>query len=84
MSGVVANKKNSESKFGVVEYQNSTDRVQYHGLMPQEKVQTIRVKMFVRVRTYDDATDTFSMRTERVPTSKTDWWHTRLHFISKD
>ena len=68
----------------VVEYQNSTDRVCYHALRPQEKVQTIRLKLFVRVRAYNDLTDDFTMKTLECPTEKTDWWHTRLHFVSKD
>ena len=79
--------KNGETQIiapSVVEYQNSTDRVQYHALMPQEKIQTIRLKMFVRVRTYDAAEDAFSMNVLECPTAKTDWWHTRLHFVSKD
>ena len=68
----------------VVEYQNSTDRVCYHALMPQEKVQTLRLKMFMRIRAYDEKTDTFSMKVLQCPTSATDWWHARLHFVSKD
>ena len=68
----------------VVEYQNSTDRVCYHTLRPQEKVQTIRLKLFVRIRAYNDLLDEFSMKTLACPTEKTDWWHTRLHFVSKD
>ena len=69
---------------GVVEYQNATDRVVYHQLRPQDKVQTVRLKLFARVRTYDEAQDSYSMDTIEVPTTKTDWWHARLHFVSKD
>ena len=76
--------RNELSGAGVTEYQNSTDRVAYHALMPQEKVQTVRLKLFLRVRTYDADTDTFGMATIECPTSKTDWWHARLHFVSKD
>ena len=68
----------------VVEYQNSTDRVCYHALRPQEKVQTIRLKLFLRVRAYNDLTDVFSMKTLECPTEKSDWWHARIHFVSKD
>ena len=68
----------------VIEYQNSTDRVCYHALMPQEKVQTVRLKMFMRVRAYDENSDTYSMDVVQCPTSPTDWWHARLHFVSKD
>ena len=69
---------------GVVEYQNATDRVVYHQLRPQDKVQTLRLKLFARVRTYNESKDTYSMETIEVPTNKTDWWHARLHFVSKD
>ena len=65
--------RNELSGAGVTEYQNSTDRVAYHALMPQEKVQTLRLKLFLRIRTYDEATDKFGMDTIECPTSKTDW-----------
>jgi hypothetical protein len=56
----------------------------YHQLRPQDKVQTLRLKLFARVRTYNESKDTYSMETIEVPTNKTDWWHARLHFVSKD
>ena len=68
----------------VYELQNATDRVQYHSLMPQDKVHMLRVKMYARVRRYNPKSDRFDMITEVYPMKKADWWHTRLHFISKD
>ena len=68
----------------IIEYQNSTDRVAYHNLMPQDKLHTLRLKMYCRVRKYNAASDAFSMDTFAMPTTKTDWWHCRLHFVSKD
>ena len=68
----------------IVEYQNSTDRVAYHNLMPQDKLHTLRLKMYCRVRKYNASSDEFSMDTFAMPTTKTDWWHCRLHFVSKD
>ena len=68
----------------VVEYQNATDRVVYHELMPQNKLQVLRVKLFARVRTFDEKTEEFKNRTIDLPTARTDWWHCRLHFVTKD
>ena len=69
---------------GVLTLQGAKDRVLYHTLRPQAKLQTVRLRLFARVRTYNEALDTWSMKTFAVPTNKTDWWHARLHFISKD
>ena len=68
----------------IVEYQNSTDRVAYHNLMPQDKLHTLRLKLYCRVRAYDSQKDEFKMETKVMPTKKTDWWHCRIHFVSKD
>ena len=68
----------------IIEYQNSTDRVAYHNLMPQDKVHTLRLRLYCRVRTYDASKDEYSMETKVIPTGKTDWWHCRIHFVSKD
>ena len=67
-----------------VEYQKATDRVVFHGLQPQMKIQTLRLSLFARVRSFDEATEVWSMRVIELPTSSTDWWHCRLHFVSKD
>ena len=69
---------------GVITLQGAKDRVLYHTLRPQAKLQTVRLRLFARVRTYDEVNDRWKMRTMAVPTSATDWWHARLHFVSKD
>ena len=66
---------------GVITLQGAKDRVMYHTLRPQAKLQTVRLRLFARVRTYDEVNNLWKMA---VPTSATDWWHTRLHFVSKD
>jgi len=68
----------------VYELQNATDRVQYHSLMPQDKIHMLRLKMYARIRTYDPIRDRFDMKTVVYPMEAADWWHTRIHFISKD
>ena len=52
--------------------------------MPQSKVQTLRVRLFARVRTFDDQFETYNVRSIELPTNAEDWWHGRLHFVSKD
>ena len=69
---------------GVITLQGSRDRVLYHSLRPQEKIQTVRLKLYARVRKYSPETGKWSMDTIAVPTNDTDWWHARLHFVSKD
>ena len=66
------------------EFQNSTDRVQYHSLMPQDKITFLRVKLYCRIRVYDEDKDRFSMEQVIMPMALNDWWHCRLHFVSKD
>jgi hypothetical protein len=66
------------------EYQGARDRITYHELQAQAKIQTLRIKLFARIRTFDEILETYGMRVIVLPTSDTDWWHTRLHFISKD
>ena len=66
------------------EYQGAQDRITYHELQPQAKIQTLRIKMFARVRTFNEKDETWGMRVIALPTETTDWWHARLHFISKD
>ena len=63
---------------------DGTQRVLYHQLNPQQKVTTMRVKLYARVRQYNDTTDTWSMRVIKLPTNLTDWWHIRLHFKEID
>ena len=66
------------------EYQGARDRVTYHELRPQAKIQTLRIKLFARIRTFDDKHEQYGMRVIELPTSQTDWWHARMHFMSKD
>ena len=66
------------------QYQGPNDRITYHELQAQSKIQTVRMKLFARVRTFNVADESWGMRVVQLPTSSTDWWHTRLHFVSKD
>ena len=66
------------------EYQGAQDRISYHELQAQSKIQTLRIKLFARLRTFDELNETWGMRVIELPTSPTDWWHTRLHFMSAD
>ena len=68
----------------VYELQNATDRVQYHSLMPQDKIHMLRLKMYARIREYNAKNDRFDMKTIVYPMENADWWHVRIHFISKD
>ena len=66
------------------EYQGAQDRVTYHELQAQAKIQTLRIKLFARVRQFKESDESWGMRVIELPSSATDWWHTRLHFVSKD
>ena len=84
----VINDKGQNSTYGTDagaarEYQGARDRVTYHELMPQNKLQVLRTKIFARVRTFTEDTEVYSMRTIELPTNPVDWWHARLHFVSK-
>ena len=68
----------------VHEFQNSTDRVQYHSLMPQDKIVFLRLKMYCRVRLFNETRERYDMDTQVMPMTLNDWWHCRLHFVSKD
>ena len=52
--------------------------------MPQSKVQTLRVRLFARVRAFDETKESYSVRSIELPTNPEDWWHGRIHFVSKD
>ena len=67
-----------------IEYQGPQDRITYHELQAQAKIQTLRIQLFARVRSFDTVAETWSMRVIRLPTNATDWWHARIHFVSKD
>ena len=64
----------------VVEFMNGTRRVMYHRLQPQDKIATMRIRLFARVRTYDEANNDYQLTNIRLPTVFGDWWHIRLHF----
>ena len=66
------------------EYQGAQDRITYHELQAQAKIQTLRIRLFARVRSFDETTEKWGMRVIKLPTDTTDWWHARIHFISKD
>ena len=66
------------------EYQGPQDRITYHELQAQAKIQTLRIKLFARVRSFDEDNEKWTMRVIDLPTNATDWWHARLHFVSKD
>ena len=66
------------------EYQGAQDRITYHELQAQAKIQTLRLKLFARLRTFDELTEKWGMRVIELPTNPSDWWHTRLHFMSRD
>ena len=67
-----------------VQYQGPQDRILYHELMAQAKIQTLRVKLFARLRTFNELTEKWGMRVIELPAVPSDWWHARLHFISRD
>ena len=68
--------------FGLKQLQDSTKRVTYHHLRPQQKIQVVRLRLWARVRTYS-AIGGWSMNTIIVPMNANDYWHARLHFVSK-
>ena len=67
-----------------VQYQGPQDRILYHELMAQSKIQTLRVRLFARLRTFNELTEEWGMRVIELPAVPSDWWHARLHFISRD
>ena len=69
---------------GTVVYQGAQDRVTYHELQPQNKIQVVRLRLFARVRSFDPISEEWGMRVTTLPTNSTDWWHARLHFVTKD
>ena len=88
-SRVESNDEGGSRRYGSVlpaciEYQGPQDRISYHELQAQAKIQTLRLRLFARVRTFEQATEKWKMRVIILPTSATDWWHMRLHFVSKD
>ena len=68
---------------GTITVQGPRDRVVYHHLQPQQKIQVLRLKLWARVRTYDERTRKWGMKTIVCPVEDIDYWHIRLHFLEK-
>ena len=73
----------TDSGVGSLQLQGPKDRVVYHHLKPQQKILTLRLKLWLRVRTYDEPSDKWSMTTIACPVAHSDYWHIRLHFKQK-
>ena len=69
---------------GAKTLQGPRDRVSYHHLRPQQKIQTLRLRLWARVRTYDANTNVWGMKTIICPIENSDFWHCRLHFKHHD
>jgi len=63
--------------------QGPRDRVCYHHLGPQQKIQTLRLRLWARVRTYNNADKKWGMKTIQFPVEGSDYWHIKLHFTPK-
>ena len=59
---------------GTKTLQGLRDRVSYHHLRPQQKIQTLRLRLWARVRTYDDTTNVWGMKTIICPIENSDYW----------
>ena len=68
---------------GAKQLQGPKDRVCYHHLGPQQKIQILRLKLWARVRTYNTATTKWGMKTIVCPVEDIDYWHIRMHFLEK-
>jgi len=68
---------------GPKQLQGPKDRVCYHHLGPQQKIQMLRLRLWARVRTYDAVNDKWGMKTIQMPAQGSDFWHVKLHFIVK-
>ena len=68
---------------GTVGMQGPKDRIVYHHLNPQQKIQTLRLRLWARVRTYNTIEKTWGMKTIMCPVQGSDYWHIRLHFVPK-
>ena len=68
---------------GTITVQGPRDRIVYHHLQPQQKIQVLRLKLWARVRTYNAITNTWGMKTIVCPVDDMDYWHLRLHFTEK-
>ena len=68
---------------GTITVQGPRDRVVYHHLQAQQKIQILRLKLWARVRTYDETTRKWGMKTIVCPVEDIDYWHIRMHFLEK-
>ena len=71
------------NRLGTSQLQGPKDRVCYHHLRPQQKIQTLRVRLWARVRQYDAAKRKWKMSTIMCPVNGIDYWHLKLHFREK-
>jgi len=55
----------------------------FHHLLPQQKITTLRLKLWARVRTFSETSGKWGMQTIVCPVHDSDYWHIRLHFVSK-
>jgi hypothetical protein len=69
---------------GTRQMQGPKDRVCYHHLRPQQRIQNIRVRLWARVRSYDQPTQKWGMKTIECPVEGGDFWHLKLHFVEKN
>ena len=69
---------------GTRQMQGPKDRVCYHHLRPQQRIQNIRIRLWARVRSYDQPTQTWGMKTIECPVEAGDFWHLKLHFVEKN
>ena len=70
-------------QLGTMTVQGPRDRVVFHHLMPQQKIQVLRLKLWARVRTFNELTQKWGMKTIVCPMDDMDYWHIRLHFVEK-
>ena len=68
---------------GTLTVQGPRDRVVYHHLQPQQKIQVLRLKLWARVRTFNASNKKWGMKTIVCPVNDMDYWHLRLHFVEK-
>ena len=68
---------------GTQQLQGPKDRICYHHLKPQQKILTLRLQLWLRVRSYDETRKKWGMRTIVCPVTGPDYWHIRLHFTKK-
>ena len=59
-------------------------KTQYHQLQPQQKISQLRLKMFARVRQFNEKTLEWQQQVIEVPTDPTDYWFARIHFVAKE